>query len=168
VTRLCSIFSHILQLVARLEFESAACQRNAERQAEVSEKRRHDSAARTSGMGLRHWLGLRFRKVLRYASHAAESVHANLTLVHAIPASGHVLPVKLDLEERLQTAKREAASLVRTGWSASLSARLDMLIEAARRLRADMLVIGRSPESGVRGRCGTSAKQWPVMFLVLC
>src|SRR5882762_6139510 len=49
-------------------------------------------------------------RVLRYASHAAEAVHANLTLVHVIPASEPGLMVELDLEERLQSAKREASS----------------------------------------------------------
>ena len=72
-------------------------------------------------------------RVLRYASQAAEAVHANLTLVYVIPESRPNLPVELDLEERLQSAKREAASrrveelqsaLVRTLSSASSSARL--------------------------------------------
>jgi Universal stress protein family len=65
-------------------------------------------------------------RVLRHASQAAEAVHANLTLVYVIPASGPGLPVELDLEEGLQSAKREAASsrledlqsaAVRTLWS---------------------------------------------------
>src|SRR5713226_1486826 len=51
------------------------------------------------------------QRVLRYASQAAKSVHANLTLVHVIPANGSDLPVELDLEERLQLAKREVASV---------------------------------------------------------
>ena len=100
--------------------------------------------------------------VLRYTSQAAQSVHANLTLVHVIPASGPDLPVELDLEERLQWAKREAASRrIEALRSAASSHALvsitigpirDMLTEAARRLRADVLVIGRSPQSGVSGR----------------
>ncbi len=96
-------------------------------------------------------------RVLRYASQAAEAVHANLTLVHVIPA-----PVELDLEERLQSAKREASSrrieeLQSTAGSHAL-VRIasgpikDMLTEEARRLRADVLVIGRSPRSGTLGR----------------
>jgi nucleotide-binding universal stress UspA family protein len=102
------------------------------------------------------------QRVLRYASQAAESVHANLTLVHVIPASGPDLPVELDLEERLQSAKREAASrrieaLQSTSGSHALvniaiGPIRDMLTAAARRLRADVLVIGRSPQSGVLGR----------------
>jgi nucleotide-binding universal stress UspA family protein len=102
------------------------------------------------------------QRVLRYASHAAESVHANLTLVHVIPASGPDLPAELDLEERLHSAKREAASRrIEALQSAASSHALvsiaigpirDMLTEAARRLRADVLVIGRSPQPGVLGR----------------
>jgi nucleotide-binding universal stress UspA family protein len=101
-------------------------------------------------------------RVLRYASQAAEAVHANLTLVHVIPASGPDLPVQLDLEERVQSAKREAASrrieeLQSTAGSHALVSIAigpikDMLTEEARRLRADVLVIGRSPQSGVLGR----------------
>jgi nucleotide-binding universal stress UspA family protein len=102
------------------------------------------------------------QRVLRYASQVAESVHANLTLVHAIPASGPDLPVELDLEQRLQSAKREAASrrIGELQSAAGSHARAsiavgpirDMLTEAAHRLRADVLVIGRSPQSGVLGR----------------
>src|SRR5713101_43532 len=101
-------------------------------------------------------------RVLRYASQAAQSVHANLTLVHVIPASGPDLPVELHLEERLQLAKREVASvrieeLQSTADSHAL-VRIaigpikDMLTEEARRLRTDVLVIGRSPRSGALGR----------------
>jgi nucleotide-binding universal stress UspA family protein len=101
-------------------------------------------------------------RVLRYASQAAEAVHANLTLVHVIPASGPDLPVELDLEERLQAAKREASSRrieelqSAAGSHALVSIAIgpikDMLTEEARRLRADVLVIGRSPRSGALGR----------------
>jgi nucleotide-binding universal stress UspA family protein len=102
------------------------------------------------------------QKVLRYTSQAAESVHVNLTLVHVIPGSGSDLPVELDLEERLQSAKREAASrrieALKTTASSHAQVSIaigpirDMLTEAARRLHADVLVIGRSPQSGVLGR----------------
>jgi nucleotide-binding universal stress UspA family protein len=101
-------------------------------------------------------------RVLRYAGQAAESVQANLTLVHVISASGPELPVELDLEERLQSAKRGAASRrIEEVQSAARSHApvtiatgpiREMLTEAARRLRADVLVIGRSPQSGVLGR----------------
>jgi len=101
-------------------------------------------------------------RVLRYASRAADAAHANLTLVHVIPASGPDLAVELDLEERLWSAKREAANrrleALQSAASSHALVRIaigpirDMLTEAARRLRADVLVIGRSPQSGVLGR----------------
>jgi nucleotide-binding universal stress UspA family protein len=101
-------------------------------------------------------------RVLRYASQAAEAVHANLTLVHVIPASGSGLMIELDLEERQQSAKREASSrrieeLQSTAGSHALvsiaiGSIKDMLTEEARRLRADVLVIGRNPPFGVLGR----------------
>ncbi len=101
-------------------------------------------------------------RVLRFTSQAAESVHANLTLVHVIPASAPDLPAELDLEERLQSAQREASSrrIEELQSAAGSHARVsiaigpikDMLTEAARRSRADVLVIGRSPQSGVLGR----------------
>jgi nucleotide-binding universal stress UspA family protein len=102
------------------------------------------------------------QRVLRYASEVAGAVHANLTLVHVIPGSGPDPPVELDLEERLQSAKREAASrrLKELQSAAGSHARIsiaigpikDMLTETARGLRADVLVIGRHPQSGVLGR----------------
>lgn len=106
-------------------------------------------------------------RVLRYASQVADSAHANLTLVHAIPASGPELPVEMDLEEQLHSAKREVASrrIEELQSAASSHAQVSIAIgpirhtltEAARRLRADVLVIGRSPQSGVLGRLGDLA-----------
>ena len=109
-------------------------------------------------------IGLRAdsERVLRYASRAAKAIHANLTLVHAIPANGTDLPAQLDLEERLQAARREAAShRIEELQSAAgshapvriaVGAIKDMLTEEARRLRADVLVMARSPQSGAFGR----------------
>src|SRR6266403_817556 len=102
------------------------------------------------------------QRVLRYASEAAKSVRANLTLVHVIPWNVPDLRVGLDLEERLQAAKKDAArsrieELQSAGGSHAV-VRIEigpiksMLTETARRLRADVLVIGRSPESGGLGR----------------
>jgi nucleotide-binding universal stress UspA family protein len=102
------------------------------------------------------------QRVLRYANQVAESVHANLTLVHVIATSPPELRVGLDLEERLHSAKREAANRridelqSAAGSHALVSIAMGpirgMLTEAARRLRADVLVIGRSPQSGALGR----------------
>jgi nucleotide-binding universal stress UspA family protein len=79
-----------------------------------------------------------------------------------IPASAPDLPAELDLEERLQSAQREASSrrIEELQSAAGSHARVsiaigpirDMLTEGARRFRADVLVIGRSPQSGVLGR----------------
>lgn len=101
-------------------------------------------------------------RVLRYAKEAAESVHANLSIVYAIPASEPGLPVQLDLDEHVQSAEeREARRLVEElQRMVAPHARVhivfgpikDALTEAALRLRADVLVIGRSPEAGVLGR----------------
>jgi len=102
------------------------------------------------------------QRVLRYASQAAESVHANLTLVHVIATSPPELRVGLDLEERLLSAKKEAASrrIEELQAAAGSSALVHIasgsikheLTEQARRLRADVLMIGRSPQSGALGR----------------
>ena len=107
-------------------------------------------------------LGADSERVLQYANRAAAAAHANLTLVYVIPANGSDLPVQLDLEERLQGAKREAASrrieeLQRAAGShapvrIATGAIKDGLTEEARRLRADVLVMGRSPQSGASGR----------------
>lgn len=76
-----------------------------------------------------------------------------------IPGNGTGLPVQSYAEERQQSAKREAASRrVEERQSAAGShapvsiATGAMLTEEARRLHADVLVMGRSPESGALGR----------------
>jgi nucleotide-binding universal stress UspA family protein len=101
-------------------------------------------------------------RVLRYASQAAETFHANLSLIHAIPAAEPGLPVQLDLEERVQSMEKQAArDRVRelqsvVGSHAHISIAVgpikDALTEVARRLRADVLVIGRSSQPGSLGR----------------
>jgi len=101
-------------------------------------------------------------RVLWYASQAAETFHANLSLVHAIPAAEPGLPVQLDLEERVQSMERQAARdrlrelQTVVGSHAPVCIVVgpvrDALTEAARRLRADVLVIGRSSQPGAQGR----------------
>ena len=101
-------------------------------------------------------------RVLRYASQASKAVHANLSLVHVIPGSGPDLPLQLDLEERLESAEREEAKkrIEELQRDAGSHARVtiaigpikDALIEAASRLRADVIAMGRSPQSGALGR----------------
>lgn len=101
-------------------------------------------------------------RILRYASQEAQAVHANLSLVHVILASAPDLPAHLDLEEPLQPAKREAVSrrIEELQNAVGSHARVsvvtgpikDMLMAEALRLQADVLVIGRSPQSGAMGR----------------
>ena len=101
-------------------------------------------------------------RVLRFASQAAKAVHANLTLLHVIPESETDLLVQLDLEERLQSAQRAAASRrieelqSAVGSHALVSIAIgpikDVLTEEARKLPADVLVMGRSPQPGAQGR----------------
>ena len=86
----------------------------------------------------------------------------NLSLVHAIPAAEPGLPVQLDLEEHVQSVEKQAARhrieemQRRVGSHARVGIAVgpikDGLTEAARRLRADVLVIGRSPQPGAKGR----------------
>ncbi|HEV2386306.1 MAG TPA: universal stress protein [Candidatus Acidoferrales bacterium] len=101
-------------------------------------------------------------RVLRFASQTAEAVHANLTLVHVIPASEPGSPVRLNLEEPGRSAEGQAArrriEKLQTGVGSRARIRIvagplkDSLIDAARRLRADVLAIGRSPQPGSLGR----------------
>jgi nucleotide-binding universal stress UspA family protein len=101
-------------------------------------------------------------RVLRYASHAAEAFHSNLSLIHAIPTAEPYLPVQLDLEERAQSMEKHAArarllALQRVVGShapvcIAVGPIKDALTEAARRLHADVLVIGRSSQPGAQGR----------------
>ena len=101
-------------------------------------------------------------RVLRYARQAAESFHVNLSLVHAIAAGELGLPVQLDLDERVQSAERRAARRRIEDLQSAVGSHAvviiavgpikDALIEAARRLHADEVVIGRSPQPGSLGR----------------
>jgi nucleotide-binding universal stress UspA family protein len=100
-------------------------------------------------------------RVLRCATGFANDVHAKLSIIHAIPAA-HGAPVQLDLEERVQSVeKRVAAERLRdlqrlVGSHAEVKIAVgstkEALTEAARRLQADMLIIGRSSQPGAQGR----------------
>ena len=101
-------------------------------------------------------------RVVRYASETAKAVRGNLTLVHVIPASAPDPPLQLDLEEHLESAKRDGASrrIAELQGAAGSHAPVrilvgaikEMLTEEARRLRADVLVMGRGSQSGAIGR----------------
>ncbi len=101
-------------------------------------------------------------RVLRYAHRMAESVLANLTLVHALPRRELTLPEELELLRKVESAERQQALnrvrqlQIAVGSNARMEIVVgpvkDSLIGAARRLRADALVIGRSPQGRSRLR----------------
>jgi len=100
-------------------------------------------------------------RVLRFACRAANTVHANLSVVHAIPAEPG-LELQFDLDERVQskerTLARERVEALKRKLCSNAPVKVavgpvkNALIEAARRLKADALFIGRSSEVGVRLR----------------
>lgn len=101
-------------------------------------------------------------RILRFASQAAARAQAKLTIIHAVQAGGPDQPVDLDLEERVYSAEREEARQriaelqQKIGAQASVRVAIgsvkEALIEAARQSDADVLMIGRSPQSGAYGR----------------
>jgi len=107
-------------------------------------------------------LGADLERVLRCASELAETVHANLSIIHAIPAIERGLPIQLDLEESFRLMAIQAARVRLDEMQRVLgsSARVhivvgpikDAVTEAASRLQADMLVVGRISQPGERGR----------------
>ncbi len=101
-------------------------------------------------------------RVLRSAWGIAQTAHASLTLLLAIPAGEVGLAVQFDLEDRVQSEERKAASRrieeLQKAVGSHAEVRIvvgpikDALIEAARRLRADVLIIGRNPQGADMGR----------------
>jgi nucleotide-binding universal stress UspA family protein len=106
-------------------------------------------------------LGEDSERLLRYAHQAAAEARSNLHIVHAIQASDSSLPVRLDLEEEIQSEERQEAReriadlQRRVGSQAPVRIVVgpikDALLEAARRFDADLLIIGRGPH-GAHGR----------------
>jgi nucleotide-binding universal stress UspA family protein len=101
-------------------------------------------------------------RVLRYAIRLADTFGANLSIIHVITAAKSGLPAQLDLEEREQSLEKKSArdrvnelqKLVGSSAHVTIAEGQykDALTEAARRLQADALVIGRSSQPGVQGR----------------
>ena len=101
-------------------------------------------------------------RVLRFANQAAVEARANLSIIHAVQARDPDLPVQLDLEEQVQSedgtqARQFIADLQRRVGSQApvriaVGSIKEALLEAVRRFDADVLVIGRSPQSGAHGR----------------
>jgi nucleotide-binding universal stress UspA family protein len=127
----------------------------------------HAETISPRGLEHREWvctigLGADSGRVLRCASALAETVRANLTIIHAIPAAERGLPVQLDLEERVESVEKRAArkrieELQRTLGSHArvlivVGPVKDALAQAACRLHADVLIMGRSSQPGAQGR----------------
>lgn len=101
-------------------------------------------------------------RVLAYAERAASAVNARLCLIHAIQSADPALPLQLDMEEQLQSQEKQAA----LGHIRALQQKIgstaavkivagpvkEALLGAVRMLDADVLMIGRSPQSGAAGR----------------
>ncbi len=101
-------------------------------------------------------------RVLRYAHHASQQASANLRIIHAIQGSDPKLPVRLDLEEQIQSVEKQEAceridALQRKVGSHS-QVRITAgpvkaaLVAAIQQSDADALIIGRSPRPGFQGR----------------
>jgi nucleotide-binding universal stress UspA family protein len=100
--------------------------------------------------------------ILRYASQAAADVNSRLSIVHAVQGDDPDLPIRLDLEEKLQSAEtREARRRIDelqriVGSDASVRIAVgsvkEALLEVIRQSDADALIMGRSPRPGAHGR----------------
>jgi universal stress protein A len=107
-------------------------------------------------------LGADSERVLRRAIEVAEKIHANLSIIHAIPAIERGLPLQLELHEgvrsmAIQAARDRLSEIERVLGSHArihiVAGRIkDAVTETAKRLQADMLVVGRSSQPGESGR----------------
>ena len=101
-------------------------------------------------------------RVFRYAHQAAAEAHSNLHIIHAIQATDPDLPIQLELEEQIQSEESRQARGRITDLQRKVGAHApvrivagpikEALLEAARRFDADVLMIGRGPQSGAHGR----------------
>jgi nucleotide-binding universal stress UspA family protein len=101
-------------------------------------------------------------RVLRYCHQGASEGRGNLTIIHAIQSTDPKLPVKLDIEEKVQSeemrqARERIAELQRKiGSRAPVRIAIgpikQALLEAAGRFDADVLIIGRAPQADPHGR----------------
>jgi nucleotide-binding universal stress UspA family protein len=101
-------------------------------------------------------------RVLRFAHQVTVQTHGNLHIIHAIQAPDRELLIRLDLnetvvsEERKQAEQRIEDLQRRVGTRASVRIVVgpvrEAILEAARGFDADVLIIGRNPQSGANGR----------------
>jgi nucleotide-binding universal stress UspA family protein len=102
------------------------------------------------------------RRVLRYGGQLAEPVHSQLSIIHVIPGHDPDVPVLFDEGQpersvEVAEAQRHIDELQRlTATHAQVLIAVGgikrAIIESTQRLQTDVLVIGRSSESGVMGR----------------
>jgi nucleotide-binding universal stress UspA family protein len=102
------------------------------------------------------------KRVVRYSVESAKTFGSNLKLVHVISTSETRGPIELDLKKELQTEEGQTAHRRIEEFLKEMGAHApihiirgpikDSLTEAARRFAADILAIGRSPQSGSLGR----------------
>jgi nucleotide-binding universal stress UspA family protein len=100
--------------------------------------------------------------VLRYAPQVAKQAEANLIIIHALQGADSDLPIQMDLGDQIQSEERQQARQRIADLQRRLGSEAPVrivvgpikraLIEAIRRFDADLLMIGRSPESGAYGR----------------
>jgi nucleotide-binding universal stress UspA family protein len=101
-------------------------------------------------------------RVLRYASQAAVQAHSKLSIIHAVQTGNPDLSIELDSREEFrstetQEARRRFADLQEmVGTDAPIRIAVgsvkEALLEAALKSDADVLMIGRSHQSGAHGR----------------
>jgi nucleotide-binding universal stress UspA family protein len=116
-------------------------------------------------LGHREWLcaiDLRTdsERVLRFAMEAAAQAHGSVSILHAVRGHDPDLPIQLNVDEQtrsVQEALRRSAELQRViGIKATVRIAIgpvkEALLEATGHSDADVLVIGRSPMTGVYGR----------------
>lgn len=101
-------------------------------------------------------------RVLRFADQLAKQAQANLIIIHALQAADADLPVQMDLEEQTQSRERQQARQRIADLQRKIGSEVPVqivagsikqaLLAAARQFDGDLLIIGRSPESGSYGR----------------
>jgi nucleotide-binding universal stress UspA family protein len=101
-------------------------------------------------------------RVLRFASQAAAQAHSKLSIIHAVQGGDPDLPIELDLRKEVLSgagleARRRIAELQQTVGTdvpvrVAVGSVKKALLEAALESDADVLMIGRSHQSGAHGR----------------
>jgi nucleotide-binding universal stress UspA family protein len=101
-------------------------------------------------------------RVLRYASQMAVRAHSKLSIIHAVQAGDPALPIHLDLRKEIhsadtQEARRRIAELQQVvGTDVPVRVQIgsvkEALLATAMESDADVLMIGRSQQSGAHGR----------------